>query len=148
MTTMSRRGTISAATGLLVLSGMRAARGERHDASRTFIDEAARQRDEAVAAGDQPFGAVIVLDTTIVGLGPSRVVIDGNIDAHAERVALWDAQRRLGRTDLRGAIIYSTSIPCALCQRALAAAGISQMYVGPKGLDAGPPRASATQGRS
>jgi tRNA(Arg) A34 adenosine deaminase TadA len=146
MTGMSRRGTIWAATGFLVLSGMRAVRGERHEASTTFIDEAARQREKAVAAGDQPFGAVIVLDATIIGLGPSRAVIDGNIDAHAERVALWDAQRRLGRTDLRGANIYSTATPCALCQRALAAAGISHMYVGPEGLDAGPPRASATQG--
>jgi hypothetical protein len=57
--------------------------------------------------GDQSYGAVVVLDNTLVGAGPSRVVKDGNPDAHAERVALLDAQRRLGRLTLSGARLYS-----------------------------------------
>lgn len=106
-----------------------------------FIDEAFRMRDEAVAAGDQPYGAVMVLDGAIVGFGPSRVVTDGNDDAHAERVALWDAQRRLGRADLTGAVIFSTSRPCLVCQAALAKANVARMRVGAEGIDAGAPRA-------
>ena len=107
-----------------------------------FTREAFRLRDEAVAAGDQPYGAVVVLDGRIVGLGESRVVRDRNADAHAERVALAAAQATLGRLRLEGAVIVSSSIPCGRCQSALAVAGIARMIHGRDGLDAGAPRAS------
>jgi tRNA(adenine34) deaminase len=105
-----------------------------------FAAQAALMRDKAIAAGDQPYGAVIVLDGCIVGYGPSRVVVDSNPDAHAERVALRDAQSRLGREMLERAVIYSTSIPCMICQPALAAAGVARMFVGPEAIDEGVPR--------
>jgi tRNA(Arg) A34 adenosine deaminase TadA len=104
-----------------------------------FIAEAARMKELAIASGDQAYGAVVVLEGEIVGYGPSRVVVDHNIDAHAERVALWDAQRRLGRQDLAGAVIYSTSHPCSICQTALSAAKIERMFYGPNGKDGGRP---------
>jgi len=81
----------------------------------------------------------VVMGDTIVGYGPSRVVSDRNPDAHAERVALWDAQRRLGRRDLSGAVIYSTSRPCAICERALADGNVERMFFGPEATDAGKP---------
>ncbi|HRK18303.1 MAG TPA: nucleoside deaminase [Hyphomicrobiaceae bacterium] len=115
-----------------------AARAHASDAA--FIREAFRMRDEAIAAGDQPYGAVVVLDGRIVGYGPSRVVTDRNLDAHAERVALWAAQKALGRQRLDGAVIYSSSVPCLACQRALAPAGITRMIHGRDMIDAGPPR--------
>jgi tRNA(Arg) A34 adenosine deaminase TadA len=104
-----------------------------------FAAEAARMRQQAIAAGDQPYGAIIVLDGRIVGFGPSRVVLDRNPDAHAERVALWDARRQLGSPTLTGAVIYATSQPCAICQKALAQANIARMYVGSSAVDAGKP---------
>jgi len=105
-----------------------------------FAAQAAFMREKAIAANDQPFGAVVVLDKCIVGYGPSRVIVDNNFDAHAERVALWDAQSRLGRKLLTGAVIYSTSTLCMICQPAMSAAGIVRMYVGPQSVDKGPPR--------
>ena len=111
----------------------------RADNAQLFVAEAARMRREALASGDQAFGAVVVMGDKIVGYGPSRVVTDRNPDAHAERVALWDAQRRLGRRDLSGAVIYSTSRPCQLCQKALADSNIARMYFGPDATDAGRP---------
>lgn len=96
---------------------------------------------EAIAKGDQPFGAVVVREGEIVGYGPSRVVQDRDQNAHAERVALWDAQRRLGRKQLADCVIYSTSRPCAACQTALAEAKVARMFVGPEALDAGVPKA-------
>ena len=80
-----------------------------------FIAEAVRMKDQAVTSGDQPFGAVLVKAGLIVGYGPSRVILTGNPEAHAERVALWDAQKRLDTKDMTGAILYSTSRPCAAC---------------------------------
>lgn len=99
-------------------------------------------KDEALARGDQPYGAVLVVDGRIAGYGPSRVNTDRNPDAHAERVALWDAQRRLGRQTLDGAMVYATSRPCLACRKALAAAGVQRMLVGATAEDAGRPEAT------
>ena len=100
--TTRRAVVVRAGCGIvaLVLPGNAAALGE---AERHFIAEAARMKREAEASGDQPFGAVVVKDGSIIGYGPSRVIVDRNPDAHAERVALWDAQRRLGMNDMTGA---------------------------------------------
>jgi tRNA(Arg) A34 adenosine deaminase TadA len=105
-----------------------------------FIAEAARMKSEAVDGGDQPFGAVLVRAGAIVGYGASRVVIDRNPEAHAERVALWDAQRRLQTENLSGAVMYSTSRPCGVCEHALFLANVERMYFGPGGKDAGQPK--------
>lgn len=110
------------------------------DASR-FIAEAFRQRDLAVQAGDQAYGAVVVRGGEIIGLGPSRVVQNRDENAHAERVAIADAQRRTGASDLHGAILYSSSRPCRLCERAAAAVRIERMIHGRAAIDAGAPRA-------
>jgi tRNA(adenine34) deaminase len=81
-----------------------------------------------------------VLGDAVVGEGPSRVVKNNDIGAHAEREALRDARQRLGREDLRGAVLYSTSRPCPLCEAAAAEAGVRRMYFGPSLTDAGEPR--------
>jgi tRNA(Arg) A34 adenosine deaminase TadA len=132
-----------AATGsgivALVLSRTTAALDE---AQRVFIAEAARMRREAMANGDEPFGAVVVKDGAIIGYGPSRVVHDRNPNAHAERIALLDAQSRHGLNATIGALIYSTSRPCVACEDALAVAKVERMYFGADGADAGRPRRS------
>jgi len=95
---------------------------------------------QAESWGDQPYGAVLVLEGALVGEGPSRVVKNRNIDAHAEREAIRDAQRRLGRKELPGAVLYSTSRPCRVCEAAAAEAKVSCMYFGPTLINAGAPR--------
>lgn len=139
MATWSRRAFACLVTGALFtrLAAPVHALGGRE---RFFADEAARMRREAIASGDQAFGAVIVKDGEIVGYGPSRVVVERDPDAHAERVALRDAVRRIGAEQIGGAEIYSTSRPCAICEAALAAAGITRMRHGPNASEAGPPR--------
>ena len=107
------------------------------EAERTFIAEAERMRREAVATGDQPYGAVVVKDGRIVGYGPSRVVTQRNPEARAERVAIWDAQARLGIKDLSGAVLYSTSRPCSACESAAAQTNVARMLHGPAATDAG-----------
>lgn len=97
-------------------------------------------RDWAVSWGDQPYGAVLVLGSAVVGFGPSRVVFDANPDAHAEREAIKDAQSRLGRRRLDGTVLYSTSRPCRACEQAAAAAGVRRMFFGADLHDAGTPR--------
>jgi tRNA(adenine34) deaminase len=40
---------------------------------------------------------------------------------------------------LQGAVLYSTSRPCSLCEAAAAQAGVKRMYFGPSLTDAGAP---------
>ena len=112
---------------------------EASDNHREFIDAAFRMRDDAVRAGDQAYGAVVVKDGRIVGFGPSRVIQKKDEAAHAEREAIRDAQGRLG-SDLSGCILYSSSRPCSACEATAAQANIARMIHGRSATDAGAPR--------
>ena len=114
------------------------------DASpRAFMDVAAQMRQYAVERGDQAFGAIIVRDRRIVGLGPSRVVINQDPTAHAEMEAIRDACRRLGERSLWGCVMYSTSKPCRMCETAAYYAGIIQFVYGDGLADGGAPKYDA-----
>lgn len=107
---------------------------------RGWMNAAFEMRRRALSWGDQPYGAVLVLANRLEGEGPSRVVLNKDPDAHAEREAIRDAQRRLGRASLTGAVLYSTSRPCSLCERAAYEAGVARMIHGDDLRDAGPPK--------
>jgi tRNA(Arg) A34 adenosine deaminase TadA len=106
---------------------------------RRWIEAAFAMKRLAESWGDQSYGAVLVIDGTLAGEGPSRVVQRGDPDAHAEREAIKDAQKRLGRSDLTGAVLYSTSRPCNRCEQAAAEARVARMIYGADMRDAGPP---------
>lgn len=131
----TRRTALAAA--VMLLAGGRSNAAEAVD--RQWYEAAAAMRRLAQSWGDQPYGAVVVFDGALVGEGPSRVVKNQDADAHAEREAIADAQRRLGRAGLAGAVLYSTSRPCSLCEAAAARAGIARMVHGPSLTDAGAP---------
>jgi len=101
-----------------------------HVAQRRFHDAAVAMRRLAESWGDQPYGAVLVLEDRIVGDGPSRVVQRNDASAHAEREAIRDARQRLGRAALTGSVLYSTSRPCALCEAAAREAGVACLVFG------------------
>jgi len=62
----------------------------------------------------QAYGGVVVKDRRIVGLGPSRVVVNRDPTAHAEMEALRDAARYLATHDLSGCEMFATSLPCRM----------------------------------
>ena len=124
------------------LSSARAVTSGEHPNPKWF-EAASRMRELAESWGDQSYGAVLVLAGAVSGEGPSRVIRDKNPDAHAERVAIADAQRRLGRSVLEGSVLYSTSRPCPACEAAAARAQVSRMYFGQQLHDAGQPRGGA-----
>ena len=105
-----------------------------------FAARATALRDAAVAAGDQPYGAVIVKDNRIVGEAPSRAVTNRDPTAHAEMEAIRDAARRLGTRDLSGAEMYGSARACPMCAAAAAWAGIGRLHFGPEPTDGGVPR--------
>jgi tRNA(Arg) A34 adenosine deaminase TadA len=133
----TRRAVLAIAAVALLPPRAKAAPPEHQE----FIEAAFRMKDEAVRAGDQAFGAVVVKDRRIIGFGPSRVVLRKDWTAHAEREAMREAQARLGSSDLRGCLLYSTSRPCSNCEAAAAVAGVARMFYGSDAADAGVPRA-------
>jgi tRNA(adenine34) deaminase len=137
---MSKRESTRRALLTVGLGSALPVRGGQRSADLAWIAEAERQRQRALGWGDQPYGAVLVLDSRLAGQGPSRVVQRNDADAHAERVAIADAQQRLGRAILTGSTLYSTSRPCRRCEAAAARAGVTRMVFGADATDAGAPR--------
>ena len=140
-----RNALARAAVGAVLLVGRRiASSAERRDApskpEQRWFEAAASMKRLAESWGDEPYGAVVVADGAVIGEGPSRVVKQGDPTAHAEREAIRDAQRRLGRTSLAGSVLYSTSRPCRQCEVAAAEARVARMIYGAQLSDAGQPR--------
>ena len=105
-----------------------------------LMARAFEMRRRAEAAGDQPYGAVVVQSGRIVGQAPSAVITRRDPTAHAEMEAIRDAARRLGSRDLSSCVLYSSSRPCPMCEAAAYWAGIERMVHGAEMVDAGPPR--------
>lgn len=62
-----------------------------------------------------PFACVICRDGEIVAEAINHVVQDGDVTKHAEILAISEAQRILGRSDLSDCTIYSNVEPCPMC---------------------------------
>jgi tRNA(Arg) A34 adenosine deaminase TadA len=93
-----------------------------------FLARARELRDAAVTAGDQPYGAILVRQGLIVGEGRSEVVSLIDPTAHSELMAVRDAARRLGTRDLSDCDLYSSAMPCPMCQGALYWAGVRRIH--------------------
>jgi tRNA(Arg) A34 adenosine deaminase TadA len=140
---INRRAAIAGAAALVLTRRALGAASESSPAEgpdRRWYEAAAAMKRLAESWGDQPYGAVLVLNGALIGEGPSRVLKNQDITAHAEREAIRDAQRRLGRSDLSGSVLYSTARLCSFCETAAAEAGVRRMYFGAALTDAGTPR--------
>jgi guanine deaminase len=94
------------------------------DVDRRFLGRAIELALDNVAAGDQPFGALVVVGREIVGEGVNRVAQTGDPTDHAEVAAIRAACLRLGRRELSDAALYSSAQPCPMCQGAALLVGI------------------------
>ena len=109
-------------------------------APQAYIERAFELRRQAVESGDQAYGAAVVKGGRIIGQSQSLVVLDDDATAHAEMSAIRDAARRVGRGDLCGATLYSSSRPCPMCEAAAFWAGIQRFHFGRTIEDGGAPR--------
>jgi len=76
---------------------------------------------------EYPFGAVVVRNGEIVAESTNRVARDLDVTHHAEIVAMTEAQRTLGSTDLSDCTLYSNVEPCALCSYAIREARLARV---------------------
>jgi tRNA(adenine34) deaminase len=84
-----------------------------------FMGEALAEAQLAASRGERPIAAVAVVDEAMVARAHDRVEADNDPTAHAVVMALRETARRLGRTRLADATIFSTLEPCAMCVGAL-----------------------------
>src|SRR6476469_423577 len=84
-----------------------------------FMGEALAEAQLAASRGERPIAAVAVVDEAMVARAHDRVEANNDPTAHAVVMALRETARRLGRTRLADATIFSTQEPCSMCVGAL-----------------------------
>lgn len=77
-----------------------------------------------------PFGAVVVKDNVVVGVGNNRVVGSNDPTAHGEIMAIRNACKNLNTYDLSGCVLYTSCYPCPMCLSATIWANIKEVYYG------------------
>ena len=79
---------------------------------------------------DVPIGCVIKKDGLIIASAHNRRELDDDVTAHAEILAIKEAQRVLGTSRLKSCEMYVTLEPCPMCAWAISMSGISTVYFG------------------
>jgi guanine deaminase len=98
-----------------------------------FLGRAIELAVENAAAGQLPFGALVVRDGEVLATGVNTSLRDHDPTAHAEVEAIRNACRGLDTFDLPGATLVSSCEPCALCHATAASTGILRVvYAAPK----------------
>ena len=94
----------------------------------------------ALAAGEVPVGAVVVLDGRVLGRGHNQPIGLKDPTAHAEVLALRAAAQVTGNYRLAGAALFATVEPCAMCCGAAVLARLARVVYGAPDPKAGAAR--------
>jgi tRNA(adenine34) deaminase len=95
-----------------------------------FMDAALEQARLALAAGEVPIGAVLVIDDEIVARAFNQPISSCDPTAHAEVLVVRDAARIMGNYRLTSADVYVTLEPCLMCVGALVHARVRTVIYG------------------
>ena len=79
---------------------------------------------------DVPIGCVIKKNGEIIASTHNRRELDDDVTAHAEVLAIKEAQSILGTSRLKGCEMYVTLEPCPMCAWAISMSGSSTVYFG------------------
>ena len=90
------------------------------------LEEAAR----ALAAGEVPIGAILVIGDRIVSRAFNQPISAVDPTAHAEVIVLRDAAQQIGNYRLTDATVYVTLEPCLMCVGALVHARVREVVYG------------------
>jgi tRNA(adenine34) deaminase len=105
-----------------------------------FMGEALRQARKARAAEEVPVGAVIVFEGTIIARAWNQVETLKDATAHAEMLAITQAESAIGDWRLNYCDLYVTKEPCPMCAGAIVHVRLRRVIFGcpdPKGGAAG-----------
>ena len=79
---------------------------------------------------DVPVGAMIILDGEVVAITSNKKEILQDVTAHAEILAIREAQEKLGCFRLNNCEMFVTLEPCPMCASAIINSRISKIYFG------------------
>jgi guanine deaminase len=85
---------------------------------------------EGIAAGQSPFGSILVKDGKVISVTHNTVWRDTDPTAHAEVNCLRSAAKAHGTIDLAGCTLYSTCEPCPMCLAAIHWAKVDRVVFG------------------
>ncbi|MEP6956467.1 MAG: tRNA adenosine(34) deaminase TadA [Chthoniobacterales bacterium] len=85
----------------------------------TWMQQALRLAEKAYRAGEVPIGAVVVREGRIIARAYNQVELLKDATAHAEMLAITQAEAALGDWRLNDCDLYVTKEPCAMCAGAL-----------------------------
>jgi tRNA(Arg) A34 adenosine deaminase TadA len=97
---------------------------------------AIRKTEEGIAAGQTPFGAVLVRGGAVVAATHNTVWRDTDPTAHAEVHCIRQAALALKTIFLHGCTLFSTTEPCPMCLAAIHWAKIERVVYGASIADA------------
>jgi len=92
-----------------------------------FMRLAIEQSAQALEAGNMPFGAALVRDGALLLLAQNNQVTERDPMGHAEVVLLRNACTNGGPGFARGATVYASGEPCAMCTGAMFWAGVQRV---------------------
>jgi tRNA(adenine34) deaminase len=99
--------------------------------------EALRQAQKAYEASEVPVGAVVVRAGHIIARASNQVELLKDATAHAEMLALTQAEAAVGDWRLTDCDLYVTKEPCPMCAGALVHTRIRRLVFGCKDSSAG-----------
>src|SRR3989475_8202598 len=105
-----------------------------------FMGEALRQARRAYEAEEVPVGAVVVRQGRIIARAFNQVELLKDATAHAEMLALTQAEQGVGNWRLTDCTLYVTKEPCPMCAGAIIHVRLARVVYGvadPKGGAAG-----------
>jgi tRNA(adenine34) deaminase len=105
-----------------------------------FMGEAIRQALRAYEAEEVPIGAVVVREGRIIGRAFNQVEMLRDATAHAEMIAITQAEEKVGDWRLNECTLYVTKEPCPMCAGAVVHVRLARVVFGaadPKGGAAG-----------
>jgi len=95
-----------------------------------FMRDALRQARKAYAADEVPVGAVVVREGKIIARAHNQVELLKDATAHAEMLALTQAEAAVGDWRLTDCDLYVTKEPCPMCAGALVHTRIHRIIFG------------------
>jgi tRNA(adenine34) deaminase len=95
-----------------------------------FMGEALRQAARAYEAGEVPVGAVMAREGRIIARAFNQVELLKDATAHAEMLALTQAEEAVGDWRLTDCTLYVTKEPCPMCAGAIVHVRLARVVFG------------------
>ncbi len=107
------------------------------EADIAFMKLAFAEAEQAAREEETPIGAVVVRDGKVIAAAHNKREAWHDVAAHAELIAIREAEKLLGDWRLADCTVYITLEPCPMCAGALIAARVGRVVYGARDPVAG-----------